>query len=211
MNPDSIGEAISLAVNQLVLRDSGRRENEVQPNKPVGSVHGDSIGVHACDSGNAWRNLARVSNPRNKAICLVLGGWQAARDRTGRGGDFFNWQPYPREDARRSVENVDRDSVMPALHEAIRGRDQARSCALVNRYLEMGLPDRPLWSIMLGYACSDDGALHSEKFYRTTTEEFTATRPAFRRRQLLALARVTASAYGYAAPGHAEARRLLET
>ena len=40
------------------------RPGEVQPNKPVGSVHGDSIGVHACDSANAWRNMARVGNPR---------------------------------------------------------------------------------------------------------------------------------------------------
>jgi hypothetical protein len=210
MNPDSIGEAISLAVNQLVLRDNGRRQNEVQPNKPLGSVHGDSIGVHACDSANAWRNLARAGNPRNKAICLILGGWQAARDRIERGGDFLNWQPYPREDVRRVAADVDRDAVLPALHEAIRGNDQTRSCALVNRYLELGLPDRAVWSVMLNYACSDDGALHAEKFYRTNTEEFTAARPAFRRRYLLALARVTASAYGYPAPGHAEARRLLE-
>jgi hypothetical protein len=209
INPDSIGEAISLAVNQLVLRDGGRRQNEVQPNKPLGSVHGDSIGVHACDSANAWRNLARAGNARNKAICLILGGYQAARDRVDRGGDFLNWTPYPREDARRTVEEVGRDAVVPALNEAIRGRDQARACALVNRYVELGLPERPLWSLMLGYACSDDGALHAEKFYRTTTEEFTAARPAFRRRYLLALARVTASAYGYPAPGHDEARRLL--
>ena len=129
MNPDSIGEAISLAVNQLVLRDSGRRENEVQPNKPVGSVHGDSIGVHACDSANAWRRLARVSNPRNKAICLVLGGWQAARDRTAPAANSSIGSPIHAKMRSRSVENVDRDSVMPALHEAIRGRDQARSCA----------------------------------------------------------------------------------
>ena len=63
--------------------------------------------------------------------------------------------------------------------------------------------------MLLRYAVSEDGALHAEKFYRTATEEFAATRPAFRWRQLLALARVTASAYGYAAPGHDEACRLL--
>jgi hypothetical protein len=208
--PDSIGEAISLATNQLVLRDNGRRQNEVQDNKPLGSVHGDSIGVHACDSANAWRNLARVSTPRNTMICLILGAWQAADDRRNRGGDFFNWQPYPRDDARRSVESVERDALLPAIHDAIRNRDQARVVALVARYRGMGLPDRPLWNVMLGYACSEDGALHAEKFYRTATEEFQAARDAFRGRYLLALARVTASGYGYPAPGHAEARRLLE-
>ena len=41
------------------------------------------------------------------------------------------------------------------------------------------------------------------------TEEFATTRPAFRWRQLAALARVTASEYGHPAPGVAEARRLL--
>ena len=42
------------------------------------------------------------------------------------------------------------------------------------------------------------------------TEEFAATRPAFRWRQLAALARVTASEYGFPAPGYAEACRLLK-
>ena len=45
--------------------------------------------------------------------------------------------------------------------------------------------------------------------YRTVAEEFATTRPAFRWRQLAALARVTASEHGYPAPGVAEARRLL--
>src|SRR5579871_891277 len=40
MTPDAVGEAITLAANQLVLRDIGRRQREIQPNKPLGSVHG---------------------------------------------------------------------------------------------------------------------------------------------------------------------------
>ena len=59
--PDQIGEALSLAANQLVLRDNGRPK-AVNDAKPAGSVHGDGIGVHACDSANAWRNMARYSN-----------------------------------------------------------------------------------------------------------------------------------------------------
>ena len=78
IEPGAIGEAICLAANQLVLRDAGRTAREAQANKPVGSVHGDSIGVHACDSANAWRNMARVSNPRNQVACLILGGYQVA-------------------------------------------------------------------------------------------------------------------------------------
>jgi len=207
MDPAAISEAISLATNQLVLRDIGRLRE--QPNKPVGSVHGDSIGVHACDSANAWRNLARVANHRNKMVCLILGAWQAARDRVGSGGDFLNWQPYPRDDDREQVRDLDRDRFLPALEDAIRNRSQTRAAAIVHRYGEAGLPARPLWDLLLGYAISEDGALHAEKFYRTATEEFAATRPAFRWRQLIALARVTASAYGYAALGHDDACRLL--
>ena len=60
------------------------------------------------------------------------------------------------------------------------------------------------------YAESEDGALHSQKFYLTVTEEFRSTRPAFRWRQLVALARVTASEYGRPAPGMVEARDLLK-
>ena len=67
MAPDAVGEAISLAANQLILRDPGRPPRDEVPGKPLGSVHGDSIGVHACDSANAWRNMASVGSPRNPA------------------------------------------------------------------------------------------------------------------------------------------------
>src|SRR6185436_9447035 len=65
ISPASLGEAITLAANQLVLRDMGRTPRDEVAGKPLGSVHGDSIGVHATDSANAWRNLSRVSNARN--------------------------------------------------------------------------------------------------------------------------------------------------
>ena len=45
---------------------------------------------------------------------------------------------------------------------------------------------------LLRLAVSEDGRLHSEKYYRTVTEEFAATRLAFRWRHPVALARVTA-------------------
>ena len=50
---------------------------------------------------------------------------------------------------------------------------------------------------MLKYTISEDGRLHGEKYFHTVQEEFRTTRPAFRWRQLVGLARVTASAYGY--------------
>lgn len=208
MDPAAVSEAISLATNQLVLRDNGRARNEA-PNKPAGSIHGDSIGVHACDSANAWRNLARAANARNRVVCLIIGAWQAADDRNNRGGNFLTLQPYPREDARAQVRTIEPDRLLPALEDAIRNRDQVRAAAVVQRYGDSNLPPRPLWDMLLRYAISEDGALHAEKFYRTATEEFASTRPAFRWRHLIALARVTASAHGYAAPGYTDACRLL--
>ncbi|HEX4533868.1 MAG TPA: hypothetical protein VH000_06525, partial [Rhizomicrobium sp.] len=75
---------------------------------------------------------------------------------------------------------------------------------------QLGHEARPVFDLLLKYATSEDGSLHAEKFYRTTSEEFASTRPAFRWRQVLALTRVTASEYGRPAAGIAEARRLLE-
>jgi hypothetical protein len=207
MAPEVVGEAVSLAANQLVLRDNGRARVE-GPNKPIGSVHGDSIGVHGCDSANAWRNLARVTNSRNKVVCLILGAWQVARDRSY-GGNIANQGMYPREDARAEVRSIEPTRLLLALDDAIRNRSQTRAAAIAARYIQSNLPIRQLWDVLLRYAVSEDGALHAEKFYRTVTEEYVNTRPTFRHRQLIALARVTASAYGYAAPGFADATRLL--
>ena len=207
-DPVAIGEAISLAANQLVLRDNGRPKQE-GPNKPQGSVHGDSVGVHACDSANAWRNLSRIGNVRNKVVCLLLGAWQAARDRADRGGDFLNQLPYPREEAREAVRVVDAARLLGALEEAIRGRDQVRAAALAHRYTQTEQPMRALWDLLRTYAISEDGALHHEKFYRTTVEEYASARVPFKSRYIVALARVTASGFGYEAPGYAESCRLL--
>ena len=208
--PDDIGQAISLAANQLVLRDHGRPPNSESPGKPIGSVHGDSIGVHACDSANAWRNLARVSNARNTFACLILGAYQVALDRTQRGGDFQNWSPMPVQWQLDRVKSTEADTLLREADEAIRQNLQAQVTAIVSRYGELGHAPRPMFDLMLRYAVSEDGALHAEKYYRTVTEEFAATRQAFRWRQMLALGRVTASEYGRPAPGMAEARELLK-
>ena len=64
---------------------------------------------------------------------------------------------------------------------------------------------------MLKYAISEDGALHAEKYFHTAVAEFTTMRQAFRWRQLIALARVTASEFGETAPGHTAALALLRS
>jgi hypothetical protein len=201
--PESIGEAISLAANQLVLHDPGRRQSD-KPRKPKGSVHGDSVGVHASDAANAWRNIARVSDHRNVLASLIVGAYHTAGQSGG-----LQPNPYPFAEHREAVRNVAPNALLSEAETAIKAKDQTRACALVARYGELDRPARPAFDLLLRYAISEDGALHAEKYYRTVTEEFATTRPAFRWRQLAALARVTASEYGFPAPGVSDARRLL--
>ena len=209
ISPSAIAEAISLAANQLVLRDHGRTPREEVAGKPVGSVHGDSIGVHACDSANAWRNLARVSNSKNTFACLILGAYQVALDRVGRGGDFLAWQPLPVQWHLDQITVSEPGALLKETEVAIRDNLQARAAALIHRYGQLGHAPRPVFDLMLRYAVSEDGSLHAEKFYRTVSEEFASIRPAFRWRQLVALARVTASEFGRPAPGLQQATELL--
>jgi hypothetical protein len=204
MHPEAVGEAISMAANLLVLHDPGRREQYSSAQKPPGCVHGDSIGVHASDAANAWRHIARVSNPRNKVASLVVGAYHTAGQ-----GDWITKDPYPYAGLAEEIEAKDAKTLLGQAEEAIKGNDQARACAVVHRYGELQLPERPIFDLLVKYAVSEDGALHAEKYYRTVTEEFATTRPAYRWRQLVALARVTASEHGFPAPGYQEACGLL--
>jgi hypothetical protein len=203
LSPEAVGEAISLASNRLVLCDPGREK--AQDGKPVGSVHGASVGVHASDSANAWRNIARVSNARNTFASLICGAYHTAGQHGGQ-----KKEPYPSAEQLEKIQAKNGAALLYGAEAAIRERDQASAAALVHTYSGLGLPERPVFDLLLRYAVSEDGALHAEKYYRTVTEEFAATRPAFRWRHLVALARVTASEYGFPAAGYAEACQLLK-
>jgi hypothetical protein len=205
-SPEAVGEAVSLAANRLVLGDPGRTKQQVQPGKPEGSVHGASVGVHASDSANAWRNIARVTDARNTVASLIVGAFHTAGQSRGQ-----RKTPHPLPEQLEQIRSTDPAALLRDAEDAIRHKDQARACALVHRYGELGHTARPVFDLLLRYAVSEDGALHAEKYYRTVTEEFAATRRAFRWRHLEALARVTASEYGFPAPGYAEACRLLKT
>jgi hypothetical protein len=211
--PEHIGEAISLAANALVLRQVEKWTGRGGP-IPQRS-HGDSPGVHASDATNAWRNIIRVSNPRNRAAGLMLAAMDAANS--------FSWSAYEKEafphaEHLEKVTSKSPESLLKELDGAIRENDQMRAMAIAQRYGEVGGQARPAFDLLLQFAVSEDGRLHAEKFYRTTSEEFASTRPSFRWRQVVALARVTASMYGYSqqdkkegrAPGYEEACRLLK-
>jgi hypothetical protein len=216
IDPEAIGQALALGANLLLLRDPGRPKQWTSANKPVGSVHGDSIGVHCSDTIHAWRNLARAGDRRTQVTSLILAGYQVARDRVQYRqpdvtGDMLKWEAYPTAEARDAVKGVAADSLMKELDAAIRDRNQARAAALAARIGDSN-PDssKDVFALLRGFAIADDGALHAEKYYATATDEFAAARPAFKWRQLVALARVSASAFGYPAPGHEEACKLLK-
>lgn len=207
IDPAAVGEAISLAASLLVLRDGGRMPQWEDRLKPAGTVHGDSMGVHASDAANAWRNLARVSSGRNTFACLIIGAWQVARDRNYPGNMLP--EPLPVKHHLDRLAAKDAEGLLAKLDEAIQNNLQAHATAVVHRYGELSLPSDRLFGTLVRYAVSEDGALHAEKYFQTVWDDFHATRPSKRWRHLVALARVTASEYGRPAAGQAEAKALL--
>jgi hypothetical protein len=145
-----------------------------------------------------------VSNSRNKVAALIVGAYHTAGQMA-----YVTKEPYPFTAQLEEVKSKDSATLLAQAEEAIRSNDQARACAVVHRYGELKLPERPVFDLLLKYAVSEDGALHAEKYYRTVSEEYVSIRPAFRWREVVALARVTASEYGYPAPGLDQARQLL--
>ena len=70
-----------------------------------------------------------------------------------------------------------------------------------DKYGQLNLPEGPVFDTLLRFGVSENRSLHAEKYFHTVRDDFHSTRAAFRWRHLTALARVTASEYGYPAPG----------
>jgi hypothetical protein len=204
VDPVAVGEAISLAATMLVLGDPGRPKEWAAPNKPEGSVHGDSVGVHASDAANGWRHIAGVASARNTFASLIAAAYHTA----GQAGRQMN-RAYPLPEDLETVEPTDGAELIAALDEALRGKDQRRAAAVAARYGALGHEPGAILTKLRQYAVSEDGALHAEKYYNTASEEYSRSRAKFRWMHVTALARVTASAAGQPAPGLAEARTLL--
>lgn len=202
----AIGEALSLTASHLVLRDGGRLPQYEELNKPAGGVHGDSVGVHASDSANAWRNMAKYANARNGFTCVIMGAWQIARDRSNPGNLIT---PLPAKHHLNRLASTNPDELLTKLYDAIRSNLQGHAVAATKLLSETNIDPQRVFSILLKYAVSEDGALHAEKYFHTVSDDFHHTRPTLRWQHLQALARVTASEYGRPAPGQDEARRLF--
>ena len=198
--PDAIHEAITVASNQLVLRDEDAR------------AHGATVGVHSCDTVNALRNIGRASEPRNVIAGVIAAAYYTASDGDHSRGNrrrFLGWEPYPRASARAGITSSDPQGLLRDLDDAIRQKDQARATALVHRYGELKASSTPVFSLLRTYVISENGSKHAEKYFGTVTEEFGRARDGFRWRQLVGMARYAASMYGEPAPGQAEAKQLL--
>lgn len=203
LGAEAVGEALSLASVRLILHDVGTRD--AQAGKPAGSVHGASVGVHASDSALAWRGLVAVSNePNALASLLAAGAHTAGQSR------HLNREEPAHAAARSEAEKPEADQLIPAIDAAIRDRAQALATALVERYGKGNLPAAPLQQVLFDHALRADGALHHEKYFRTSIENFETARASTRWLHLMALARVTASGFGFEAPGLAEAESLLQ-
>ncbi len=202
IDPEVVGEAISLASNLYVLRQGTDNWR----------THGDSAGVHSSDATNAWRNMARISETRHAVSGLIVAAYHA-----GVQSAPFQTPPFPTDEHRALIKVEDGPSLLAEAEDAIRHNDQGRATAAIQIYGERGLAVEPVFQLMLKYAVSQDGRLHGEKYYHTVREEYRTTREAFRWRQMVGLARVTASSFGYnredqhgfRAAGYEDACRLL--
>jgi hypothetical protein len=202
VSPEVVGEAVSLASNLLVLRQG--------PDK--WRAHGDSPGVHSSDATNAWRNMARVAQPLNAITGLIVAAYHSASHKA------FATAAYPTDEHRAGIKATDAEGLLAEAEDAVRHNEQGRAAAAIAIYGEQGHSPDAVYQRMLRYTISEDGRLHGEKYFHTVAEEYRTTRPAFRWRQLVGLARVTASAYGYdredkhgsRAPGYLEACQMLK-
>jgi hypothetical protein len=200
--PEVVGEAISLASNLYVLRQGADKWR----------THGDSAGVHSSDATNAWRNMARAVESQYAVSGLIVAAYHA-----GIQSAPFQTPAYPTDEHRVLIKVSDAAGLLAETEDAIRHNDQGRATAAIQIYGERGYAVEPVFDLMLKYAVSEDGRLHGEKYYHSVREEYSTIRPAFRWRQVVGLARVTTSAYGYnredqlgfRAAGYEDACRLL--
>src|SRR5262249_60074996 len=100
-------------------------------------------------------------------------------------------------------------ALLEQLNAHIGAGDQQGAGRTTRRYLELHHPVEPLLQSLLRWSITSDGALHAEKYFHTTWDEYHATRATLRDAHVVGLARVVASEAAFPAPGVEEATRLL--
>lgn len=198
---DVVGEALSRASVRLLLGDPGRAKATV--GKPKGSVHGASVGVHACDSAQAWRNISHTVGAENAIATLIAAAWHT-------GGQLYaSSESVAHAGHREAVARIKTKDLPAALRESVAQADNRRAAAIGEHWLAAGYPAAKAFEILIEDMSASDGALHHEKFFRTTFEGHAQSPAPFRAQWLACLARIAASGHGFAAPGYEAAAELL--
>ena len=178
MAPDAVGEAISLAANQLdpprrrppCPRSAGQQAARQRPRRLDRRPRlrlGQRLAEHG--AGGQPAEHGRLPDPRR------LSG---RRDRVERGGDFLTGRParWP-----AILEPIKRQTSPAPCSRARRGdprqRPEPGPAPSSTAWLRSTRIRRAVFDLLLGYAVSEDGALHAEKYYRTVSEEFAADPP----------------------------------
>ena len=200
VTPDAVGQALSLAATQLMLRQ--RPRTNASPGKPVGSVHGAGTGVHGSDTAAAWRGMARFGSERQRKLALVAGGYHVAGQSGHVAPEHFAFEGV-------EVEGEDEQALLGMLRECLAVQDQAGAARAASCYAQEGHALAPLLALLHESSLASDGALHAEKYYRTQVEVIEGDRLAFRPLHAAALARVCASQSFLLAAGYEERRELF--
>ncbi|MDG2131244.1 MAG: hypothetical protein P8K08_24815 [Fuerstiella sp.] len=108
---------------------------------------------------------------------MVVGAYHTA---TGRFNTKTNESPHPADEQLEKFTSKDPARLLQQADWTIREKDRFPAAAVIQRYSQLGQAARPVFDLMPGYATSQDGALHAEKYYRTVSEECGATPEAFR-------------------------------
>jgi len=157
VSPLGVFRGDSLAANQLILRDNGRAPKK--PRQADRQIHGDSIGVHGCDSATPGAtsprcNHATRSLPHPRRLA---GRFRSRRSRRQLPPGMF----------RARTPSVQDVAATPCCRPG--GSDPwPRPGARRRRRAPLwrtGASRSAHWDMLLRYSIMVDGALHAEKFY----------------------------------------------
>jgi len=135
----------------------------------------------------------------------------ARKPRARKAGQSGQVGAVPHDHDGKPCTKRDPAELLGEIEGRIRDCDQKGACLAARRYGELGHPSAGLFALLLGFAVSEDGALHSEQYFRTAQDEHATVSAGHRAVYPVALARVMASQAGLPAPGCDEARALLAT
>ena len=99
-----------------------------------------------------------MTNARNTFASLIVAAFQTAvRPEQDARKPPLNNNPLPLPEQLQKIAAKDGVTLLKDAEAAIKAKDQVQAAALIHRYGELKLPERPVFDLMLRYACSEDG------------------------------------------------------